>query len=42
MDVIADEKIEGDIVKISDFKAAEGVYDLFGGSRYKNVTIKKV
>ncbi len=42
MDVIADAKIEGDIVKISDFKAAAGVYDLFGGSRYKNVTIKKV
>ena len=42
MDVIADEKIEGDIVKVSDFRAAAGVYDLFGGSRYKNVTIKKV
>lgn len=42
LDVIADEKIEGDIVKISDFRAAEGIYDLFGGSRYKNVTIKKV
>jgi len=42
MDVIADEKMEGDIVKISDFRAAAGVYDLFGGSRYKNVTIKKV
>ncbi|MFT7879266.1 MAG: NADH-quinone oxidoreductase subunit G [Sulfurimonas sp.] len=42
MDVIADEKIEGDILKVSDFRAAAGVYDLFGGSRYKNVTIKKV
>ena len=42
MDVIADAKIEGDIVKISDFKSAAGVYDLFGESRYKNVTIKKV
>ncbi len=42
MDVIADEKIEGNIMKISDFRAAAGVYDLFGGSRYKNVTIKKV
>lgn len=42
MDVIADAKIEGDIVKVSDFRAAAGVYDLFGGSRYKNVTIKKV
>jgi NADH-quinone oxidoreductase subunit G len=42
MDVIADAKIEGDIVKVSDFRAAAGIYDLFDGSRYKNVTIKKV
>jgi len=42
LDVIADEKIIGDIVKIPDFKAAEGVYDLFGESRYKTVTLRKV
>ncbi|MFT7823810.1 MAG: ferredoxin, partial [Sulfurimonas sp.] len=42
LDVIEDGKIEGDIVKVSDFRASEGVYDLFDGSRYKNVTIKKV
>ena len=42
LDVIADPKMKGDIVKISDFKAAEKVYDHFAGSRYKKVTIKKV
>lgn len=42
LDVIVDHKMKGNIVKVSDFKAAENVYDLFAGSRYKNVTIKKV
>ncbi len=42
LDVVADEKITGDIVKVPDFKAAQGVYDLFGGSRYKTVTLRKV
>jgi len=42
LDVVIDEKMTGDIVKISDFRAAEGVYDLFGKSRYKNVTLRKV
>jgi len=42
LDVIADEKITGDIVKVPDFKAAQGVYDLFGESRYKTVTLRKV
>ena len=42
LDVVADEKITGDIVKVPDFKAAEGVYDLFGASRYKTVTLRKV
>ena len=42
LDVVADEKITGDIVKVSDFRAAEGVYDLFGESRYKTVTLRKV
>ena len=42
LDVLADEKITGDIVKVPDFKAAKGVYDLFGGSRYKTVTLRKV
>jgi len=42
LDVVADEKITGDIVKVSDFKAAFGVYDLFGESRYRKVTLRKV
>jgi len=41
LDVVIDEKITGDIVKVSDFRTAEGVYDLFGGSRYKTVTLGK-
>ena len=42
LDVIADEKMTGDIVKVPDYRAAEGVYDLFGASRYKTVTLRKV
>jgi len=42
LDVVADEKIIGDIVKVPDFKAALGVYDLFGESRYQTVTLRKV
>ena len=42
VDVIADNKMEGDIVALSDFKSAENVYDLFAGSRYKTVTIREV
>ena len=40
--VVVDEKMTGDIVKVPDFKASEGVYDLFGASRYKTVTLRKV
>ncbi len=42
LDVIADEKMTGDIMKISDFKAAKGVYDLFGAYRYQTATVRKV
>ncbi len=42
LDVIVDDKMKGDIMKISDFKALKGIYDLFGEHRYKTVTIKKV
>ena len=42
LDVVADEKMTGNIVKVPDFRAAEGVYDLFGGSRYQTVTLRKV
>ncbi|MEA3419897.1 MAG: NADH-quinone oxidoreductase subunit G [Campylobacterota bacterium] len=41
-DVAVDEKMEGDIVKVPDFKSAADVYTLFGRDRFKNVTIKKV
>jgi len=42
VDVITDDKMEGDIVALSDFKSAENVYELFGESRYKTVTIREV
>jgi len=42
VNVIVDERMEGDIVALSDFKSAEDVYDLFDGSRYKTVTMRKV
>ena len=42
VDVIADERMEGDIVSLADFKSTEDVYGLFGKSRYKTVTMRKV
>ncbi len=42
LDVIADDKITGDIVKVPDYRAAEDVYGLFGESRYQKVTLRKV
>jgi len=42
VDVIADEKMTGDITKLSDFKNAQNVYDLFGSARYQTVTMRKV
>jgi len=42
VDVIVDNKMEGDIVALSDFKSAQNVYELFGESRYKTVTIREV
>jgi len=42
VDVIADEKMTGDITKLSDFKSAQKVYDLFGSTRYQTVTMRKV
>jgi len=42
LDVIVDHKMKGEIMKLSDFKYAQNVYELFAESRYKNVTIKKV
>jgi NADH-quinone oxidoreductase subunit G len=42
LDVIVDERMEGDIVAIPDFKSAENIYELFAESRYQTVTIKEV
>ncbi|MEA3490432.1 MAG: NADH-quinone oxidoreductase subunit G [Campylobacterota bacterium] len=42
LSVVADERMEGDIVKVPDFKSADSVYTLFGRDRFKNVTIRKV
>ncbi|NOR55685.1 MAG: NADH-quinone oxidoreductase subunit G [Sulfurovum sp.] len=42
LDVIADEKLTGDIVKVPDYRAAEDVYGLFAASRYQTVTLRKV
>jgi len=42
VDVITDERMDGDIVALSDFKSAQDVYGLFGESRYKTVTMRKV
>ncbi|WP_295419322.1 NADH-quinone oxidoreductase subunit G [Sulfurovum sp.] len=42
VDVIADERMDGDIAALSDFKSAQDVYGLFGKSRYKTVTMRKV
>jgi NADH-quinone oxidoreductase subunit G len=41
-EVIVDERMEGDIVKISDFRSADDIYTLFGENRFKNVTMRKV
>ncbi len=42
LDVIVDDKMTGDIVKVPDYKAFEGIYDLFDGLRYQTVTLRKV
>ncbi len=40
--VVVDDRLEGDIVEMPDFKADLDVYSLFGDSRYAKVTIEKV
>ena len=42
LDVEVDDRMEGDIVAIPDFKSAKNIYELFGESRYQTVTIKEV
>jgi len=41
MDVVEDDRMDGDIVALPDFKSGEDIYTLFGDSRYKTVTIRK-
>jgi len=41
LNVIADEKMRGEIMTIPDFKSREDIYGLFGNSRYHTVTIRK-
>ena len=42
LDVIVDDRMEGDIVAVPDFKSAENIYELFGESRFKSVIIREV
>jgi len=41
LDVVVDQKMEGDIMLIPDFRSREDVYGLFGDNRYHTVTIRK-
>ena len=41
LDVVADDKIEGDIVCVPDFISSEDIYGLFGDRRYQTVTLRK-
>jgi NADH-quinone oxidoreductase subunit G len=41
-DVVVDDRMDGDIVSIPDFKSADDIYGLFGNRRYKTVTIREV
>ncbi|MBU1669258.1 NADH-quinone oxidoreductase subunit G [bacterium] len=42
LDVIVDDRMEGNIVAVPDFKSAENIYELFAESRYQTVTIREV
>ncbi len=42
VDVIADDRMEGEITALADFKSAANVYELFNGARYQKVTMRKV
>jgi len=41
LDVVVDDRMEGEIVSVPDFKSREDIYGLFGQSRYQTVTIRK-
>jgi NADH-quinone oxidoreductase subunit G len=39
--VVVDDKMEGDIISLPDFKSYQNIHSIFGKDRYKTVTIKK-
>ncbi len=41
LNVVEDDKMDGSIVSIPDFRSREDIYTLFGGNRYRKVTIRK-
>jgi NADH-quinone oxidoreductase subunit G len=41
-DVVVDERMDGDIIKVPDFKSTKDIYSLFGRDRFKTVTIREV
>ncbi len=41
LDVVAEERIAGDIVEIPDFLSDKNIYALFGDNRYATVTLRK-
>jgi len=41
LEVIAEERISGDVVEIPDFQSDKNVYALFGDNRYATVTLRK-
>jgi len=41
LDVVADDKIEGEIMCVPDFRSHEDIYGLFADRRYQTVTIRK-
>ncbi len=42
LEVVADERMHGEIVEVPDFKSDRDVHALFGANRYATVTIRKV
>ena len=42
VDVIADDRMAGEITALADFRSAADVYGLFGNARYRKVTMRKV
>ena len=42
LDVVIDEKMSGEIVKLPDFKHSSEIYAFFGKNRFKPITLRKV